>query len=131
MTFARWWRRLNIHLTANTPYTAGPCPETGFAALTKQGVARFRTGAHLPEAGRTELTPDLDLTTTCGQSFGCMNWFMQRSSSQARISLRVVPPHLRQRPAACKRSFNALRAFRAIQGRPVFQPINRAAPGLC
>ena len=61
--------QLNQMLTQTTGYQAVPCPEIGFAVLDGQPGLRSQAGAFFPDTGRIELAPDLDLTTTYGQSF--------------------------------------------------------------
>lgn len=60
---------LNRVLVESTGYAAIPCPEIGFAALDGQPGMRSQAGAYFPETGRIELAPDLDLSTSYGQSF--------------------------------------------------------------
>jgi hypothetical protein len=61
--------KLNGFLTSNSPYAAVDCPEVGFSVLPDDGAVRSQAGAYFPQTGRIELAPDLDLTTSYGQSF--------------------------------------------------------------
>jgi hypothetical protein len=61
--------QLNRVLVETTDYQPVACPEIGFTALDGQPGLRSQAGAYFPETGRIELAPDLDLTTTYGQSF--------------------------------------------------------------
>ncbi len=57
-------------VSAETTYRPPPCPKIGFSTLPEGGTAvHSQAGAYLPDSGRIELAPDLDLTTAYGQSY--------------------------------------------------------------
>lgn len=60
---------LNRVVAEATGYHPPACPQIGFAALPAGGALRSQGGAFFPDTGRIELAPDLDLSTTFGQSY--------------------------------------------------------------
>lgn len=61
---------LNKIVLAETGYPTPPCPMIGFSTLPEGDTAvRSQAGAFLPESGRIELAPDLDLGSAYGQSY--------------------------------------------------------------
>jgi hypothetical protein len=61
---------LNKVVASETAYALPPCPRIGFSTLPEGGTAvHSQAGAFLPESGRIELAPDLDLTSAYGQSY--------------------------------------------------------------
>ncbi len=60
---------LNLFVASSTGYVPPPCPQIGFTAVPPAQSLRSQAGAYLPDSGRIELAPDLDLTTIYGQSY--------------------------------------------------------------
>jgi hypothetical protein len=61
---------LNGFIAERTQYVPDQdCPKIGFSALPAAGEWRSQVGAFDPATGAIELAPDLDLTTTYGQSY--------------------------------------------------------------
>lgn len=63
-------RTLEAFMVETTAYSASAgCPVIGFSLPTEGVAVRSQAGAYLPDSGRIELAPDLDLATPLGQSF--------------------------------------------------------------
>jgi hypothetical protein len=60
---------LNTWVTRITDHQPPPCPQIGFTDLAGSTGVRSQAWSYDPASGRIELAPDLNLSTTYGQSY--------------------------------------------------------------